>query len=215
MTEYRSERLDAMPLDLASNADKYTANSVCYWLTGLPGAGKTTLARDFSQSLRSMQISALVLDGDELRAGLNCDLTYSREDRAENIRRAADISKILIEADFTAIVALVSPYQEDREMARQIIGVDRFLEVFVDAPIETCMKRDPKGLYQRALSGLLPDFTGVTAPYEKPVSPTLHIPTSVYTVAESLGILLSHFEHRRVRQSKFDTGSRPDPIRAS
>ncbi|MEY1589746.1 adenylyl-sulfate kinase [Burkholderia sp. Bmkn7] len=203
-----------MQLNLASNTDRHTANSGCYWLTGLPGAGKTTLAREFSQSLRSRQISALVLDGDELRAGLNCDLTYSREDRAENIRRAAEISKILIEADFAAIVALVSPYQEDRDMARQIIGHDRFFEVFVDAPIETCMERDPKGLYQRARTGLLPDFTGVAAPYEKPIIPTLHIPTSVRTVAESVGILLSHFERRRGNQLNSDTGSRRDPIRA-
>jgi adenylyl-sulfate kinase len=214
MTEYQSDRLETISLDCAANPDERAASTFCYWLTGLPGAGKTTLAREFSRSLRSRQISTLVLDGDELRAGLNRDLAYSREDRSENIRRVSEISRILIDSDITAIVSLVSPYQEDRDMARQIVGPDRFVEVFVDAPIDTCMERDPKGLYQRARTGLLSNFTGVTAPYEKPTAPTLHVPTSVRTVAESIGILLSHFEHRRERTSRFDTDSWSDPIRA-
>ncbi|WP_322028031.1 adenylyl-sulfate kinase [Burkholderia sp. BCC1977] len=214
MTEYQSNRLEAISLDRASNPDERAVSTSCYWLTGLPGAGKTTLAREFSLSLRSRQISALVLDGDDLRAGLNRDLTYNRDDRAENIRRVSEIARILIESDITAIVALVSPYQEDRDMARQIIGPDRFVEVFVDAPIDTCMERDPKGLYQRARTGLLPNFTGVTAPYEKPTAPTVHVPTSVRTVAESIDILLNHFEHRRERTSRSITDSWPVPIRA-
>ena len=214
MTEYQNDRLDTISLDCVSNPDEHVASTFCYWLTGLPGAGKTTLAREFSRSLRSRQISTVVLDGDELRAGLNRDLAYSREDRSENIRRVSEISRVLIESDITAIVALVSPYHEDRDMARQIVGPHRFVEVFVDAPIDTCMERDPKGLYQRARTGMISNFTGVTAPYEKPAAPTLHIPTSVRTVAESIGILLNHFEHLRERTSKSDAKFWQDPIGA-
>ncbi|MQR99799.1 adenylyl-sulfate kinase [Gluconobacter aidae] len=145
-----------------------------FWLTGLPGSGKSTVARAAELALSEQAINATVLDGDTLRAGLCSDLGFSPEDRHENIRRAAHVAKILAESGQVVIVALVSPLEADRTQARQIVG-GNFHEVFVDTPLETCEKRDPKGLYAAARSGKIPEFTGVSAPYEAPVSPELRL----------------------------------------
>lgn len=146
-----------------------------FWLTGLPGSGKSTVARAAELALSEQAVNATVLDGDTLRAGLCSDLGFSPEDRHENIRRAAHVAKILAESGQVVIVALVSPLQADRAQARQIVG-ENFHEVFVDTPLETCEKRDPKGLYAAARSGKIPEFTGISAPYEAPVSPELRLP---------------------------------------
>lgn len=163
-----------------------------FWLTGLPGSGKSTVARAAEVSLAAQSVKATVLDGDTLRAGLCSDLGFSPEDRRENIRRAAHVAKILSESGQAVIVALVSPLQADRDLARQIVG-EGFHEVFVDTPLATCEQRDPKGLYAAARAGKIPEFTGVSAPYEAPLCPELRLGadrTEAETVSELTGFVL-------------------------
>jgi bifunctional enzyme CysN/CysC len=147
------------------------------WLTGLSGAGKTTLALALERELAPIASPTCVLDGDELRKGLTSDLGLSHEDRSEQARRAAHVAALIARSGVIAIVALISPYADDRRNAREIheqLGL-RFFEVWVDTPFEICERRDPKGLYARARAGQLHDFTGLDAPYEPPVSPDLKI----------------------------------------
>ena len=148
------------------------------WFTGLPGSGKTTISKAFSDSLRKNGKNVCIIDGDELRSGLCQDLGFNKLDRAENMRRAAHIAKILNNNEIYALVAMVSPYAEYREMAYEIIGKDRCIEVYVSTPLEICEKRDPKGLYARARSGSNTLMTGIHSPYEAPREPSLTIDTS-------------------------------------
>ncbi|EIC91891.1 adenylyl-sulfate kinase [Candidatus Aquiluna sp. IMCC13023] len=139
-----------------------------FWFTGLSGSGKSTLANKFSQELHAKGVPHFVLDGDNLRLGINRDLGFTEEDRSENIRRTAEIASLMADAGLVVSVALISPYQRDRQMAREIIGAGRFQEIYVATPLEECEKRDPKGLYKKARSGEIPNFTGVSSPYERP-----------------------------------------------
>jgi adenylyl-sulfate kinase len=143
------------------------------WLTGLSGAGKSTVARAVEARLLDAGRLAYVLDGDNLRHGLNADLGFSPADRGENVRRAAEVAALLADAGVVVLAALISPYRADRAGARRAAGARAFLEVFVDAPLAVCEERDPKGLYARARRGEIADFTGVSAPYEPPESPDL------------------------------------------
>ena len=169
------------------------------WLTGLSGSGKSTIAKILESSLLKKNIQAFILDGDNLRHGLNSDLGFSPQERRENIRRAAEVAKLMNDAGIVVIAAFISPYKKDREMAAGIIG-DKFLEVFVDADIETCKKRDPKGLYAKSGAGRLSGLTGVDAPYEKPEKPSLHLRTGVESAEESAGkalrIVLENIIHK-------------------
>jgi bifunctional enzyme CysN/CysC len=147
------------------------------WLTGLSGSGKSTIGVALEELLVSRGIPAYMLDGDNLRHGLNGDLGFSEADRAENVRRAGEVACLFADAGMIAIVPLISPYVADRERVRQRheAGGLRFVEVFVDTPIEECERRDPKGLYKKARAGELPHFTGIDDPYEPPVAPELHL----------------------------------------
>jgi len=149
--------------------DKRCGNQV-YWLTGLSGSGKSTLAIELANYFKNNDIEYKVLDGDEVRDNLNSDLGFSKKDRDENIRRISWVAKLLADAGVTVIVAAISPYEEAREKARQTIGTDRFVECFIDCPLEELIKRDPKGLYAKALSGEIKNFTGVSDPYEAPTN---------------------------------------------
>ena len=137
------------------------------WLTGLSGSGKTTIAENLKNKLRD-SLSIIILDGDEIRKGLNKDLGFSFEDRTENVRRIAEIAKFLMDKNFMVIVAVISPRKSQRELAKNIIGEDNFLEVFVDAPLRICKERDPKGLYKAVERGEIKNFTGITDRYEIP-----------------------------------------------
>jgi adenylylsulfate kinase len=150
---------------------------VIAWLTGLSGAGKSTLAAAADRTLVAGGRHSAVLDGDNLRHGLNADLAFSPEDRAENVRRTAEVARLMAEAGTVVIVSLISPYRADRALARRIAGDVPFLEVFVDTPLGLCEARDPKGLYRLARAGRIPDFTGISAPYEAPERPDLTIAT--------------------------------------
>jgi bifunctional enzyme CysN/CysC len=147
------------------------------WLTGLSGSGKSTVAYEVEKKLMAEGHLCYVLDGDNVRHGLNRDLGFSPQDRSENIRRVAEVARLLNDAGMIVITAFISPYREDREEARKIIGAGRFIEVFLDAPVEICEKRDPKGLYEKARAGLITEFTGVNAPYEAPEAPALRLKT--------------------------------------
>ena len=147
------------------------------WLTGLSGAGKSTIARSLELDLFQSGIRTLILDGDNTRRNINRDLDFSPAGRRENIRRVAEIARLLNDAGIVVITAFISPFSADREMARAIIGADCFVEVFVDTPLEICMERDTKGLYQKALKGELAEFTGVSSPYEAPAQPSLTVRT--------------------------------------
>lgn len=166
------------------------------WLTGLSGAGKTTLARAVERRLADAGRAAFVLDGDLVRQGLCRDLGFSPESRRENIRRIGEVARILNEAGLIVVTSLISPYREDREGARTIIGQERFLEVFVDAPLAVCETRDPKGLYVRARAGEIGEFTGVSAPYEPPEAPAVHVRTDQTTPEEAAERLVAALRER-------------------
>ncbi|MCJ2088119.1 adenylyl-sulfate kinase [Methylobacterium sp. E-005] len=155
---------------------------VIAWLTGLPGAGKSTIAAAVDRSLIAAGRHSAVLDGDNLRRGLNADLTFTPRDRSENVRRAAEVARLMAETGTVVIVSLISPSRSDRAMARRVAGDIPFLEVFVDTPLSICVRRDPKGLYARASRGQVAAFTGVSAPYEAPEAPDLALRTEGLTV---------------------------------
>ena len=155
------------------------------WFTGLPGSGKSTIAHAVEADLVASGVLALVLDGDNLRFGLNSDLGFSPADRAENIRRAGEVSALLHGAGAVVLASFVSPYRADRDRVRELHPPGSFMEVWVDAPLSVCEKRDPKGLYAKARAGAIPDFTGVSAPYEEPLNPGLHVQTGATSVADA------------------------------
>jgi len=155
------------------------------WLTGLSGSGKSTIANALEQRLFASGAHAYVLDGDNLRLGLNMDLGFTPEDRAENVRRVSEVAKLMVDAGLIVITALVSPFEVDRQRAKSIFEDGEFIEVFVDTPVETCRSRDPKGLYKKSAAGEIPNFTGVGQDYERPISPDLHLDGTV-SVTESV-----------------------------
>ena len=162
------------------------------WFTGLSGSGKSTLARAVEARLQAMGRLSYVLDGDNLRTGLCANLGFSPEDRSENIRRVGELAALFVDAGVITLTAFISPYRSDRELARKAVGVERFLEVFLDVSLATCEARDPKGLYQKARAGELSEFTGISAPYEAPKHPTLRIDGALVledSVARVLGTL--------------------------
>jgi adenylyl-sulfate kinase len=157
---------------------------VTVWLTGLSGSGKSTLAKAVERRLAEAGRLCYVLDGDNLRLGLNRDLGFSPEDRRENIRRVAEVAKLMNEAGVIVVTAFISPYREDRERARRIVGEAAFLEIHVSTDIGTCEKRDPKGLYRKARAGEIPEFTGISAPYQAPPAPHMALDTASASIEE-------------------------------
>ena len=162
------------------------------WLTGLSGSGKSTIAFELEKQLVCLGHAAYALDGDNVRHGLNRDLGFTPEDRTENIRRVAEVARLFNEAGVFVITAFISPYRADREMARTIIGPERFIETHIAAELDICEKRDPKGLYKKARAGQMSDFTGISAPYEAPTNPNLRLNTGTLTVNETLDEILRH-----------------------
>ena len=162
---------------------------VC-WFTGLSGSGKSTIAIQVERRLFENGISVQMLDGDNVRSGLNKNLGFSSEDRRENIRRIAEVAKLFLDHGTVVLCSFVSPTEEIRSVAREIIGAEDFLEIFVDTPLEECERRDVKGLYQKARAGQIKHFTGIDAPYEAPKNPFLTIQTKHHTVSESVDAVL-------------------------
>jgi bifunctional enzyme CysN/CysC len=176
------------------------------WLTGLSGAGKTTLAFKLEELLFNQGYQVYVLDGDNVRYGLSADLGFSPEDRAENVRRVGEVAALFADAGLICISAFISPYRQDREVARRAAG-KAFHEVYVKASVAVCEQRDPKGLYRKARAGELKEFTGISAPYEAPVDPELILDTEAATVPESLGALVRYVE------TNFCVGASPQAVR--
>lgn len=167
------------------------------WLTGLSGSGKSTLANALETRLFSMGVRSYILDGDNIRHGLNRDLGFSAEDRKENIRRIGEAAKLFIDAGVLAITAFISPFREDREMARQLVEAGEFIEVYVKCPLEQCEERDPKGLYKKARQGKIPEFTGISSPYEAPNAPELVIETDQYSIEQSVDQVIHYLIAQR------------------
>jgi adenylyl-sulfate kinase len=168
------------------------------WLTGLSGSGKSTVARAMEERLVRSGHLAYVLDGDNIRHGLNADLGFSPEDRTENIRRISQVAALFADAGVITITAFISPYRADRQAARQAVGDGRFVEVFLDTPADECERRDPKGLYRKARAGEISDFTGVDAPYENPESPEIALNTLEADVEACVEIIVNYLKAERL-----------------
>lgn len=196
----RNIRVEPGDVTPAERAALLGQQPVTVWLTGLPGSGKSTLATTLERRLHGLGKATFVLDGDNLRHGLNSDLDFSPAARRENIRRVAEVARLMNDAGVTVITAFISPYREDREAARRVIGPGRFIEVYLGADLATCEARDPKGLYKRARAGALPDFTGVSAPYEIPTAADLVLDTGGQSVDACIAALLERITGARMKQ---------------
>lgn len=164
------------------------------WFTGLSASGKSTLALAVEQALFAQGCSTYVLDGDNVRHGLNKDLGFSHEDRTENIRRIGEVANLFVDAGVIVATAFISPYREDRDSSRAILPAGRFIEIYLACSLATCEDRDPKGLYRKARAGEIPDFTGISAPYEEPTAPELVVHTDEQTVEESTATVLAYLK---------------------
>lgn len=171
---------------------------VVIWLTGLPASGKSTIARELEWKLYKMGKLAYVLDGDNIRHGLNSDLGFSPEDRRENIRRIGEVAKLFADAGIITITSFISPYREDREKARKLLKKGEFIEVYLKCPLEVLIERDPKGLYKKALAGEIKEFTGISAPYEEPTDPEIILETDKETVEESTDKIIFYLKEHKI-----------------
>ena len=170
------------------------------WFTGLSGSGKSTLANLVEIALHKQGLSTYILDGDNIRKGINKDLSFAPEDRTENIRRIAEISNLMLDAGVITLAAFVSPYIKDRQEVQQIVGTDNFIEIFVNTSLEECERRDVKGLYKKARSGEIKNMTGISAPYEAPVNPDLELITDGQSIEESIKIIIN-FINKKLKPS--------------
>ena len=165
---------------------------VCLWFTGLSGSGKSTVAAAVEKALYEKGCLSYVLDGDNIRHGLNGDLSFSADDRKENIRRIGEVSKLFVDAGLITLTAFISPFRADRKAVREILNEGQFIEIFVDCPLETCEQRDVKGLYAKARKNEIIDFTGISSPYEAPEKPEITIHTDKQTREESTHMILNY-----------------------
>ena len=182
-----------------SKKDRNSQNqhaSFVVWFTGLSGSGKSAIANELEKSLFKKKIKTFVLDGDNTRLGINKDLDFSDADRKENIRRVAEISKLLIDAGVVVITSFISPFDIDRLNSKVIIGSSNFIEIFVDCPVEICEDRDVKGLYKKARNGEIKNFTGIDSNFEKPKNPDIHLKTNELTVEECVELIVEKIEKR-------------------
>lgn len=169
---------------------------VVIWLTGLSASGKSTVAREVELALVQNGKNSYVLDGDNIRHGLNKNLGFSPDDRKENIRRIGEVAKLFSESNVITLTAFISPYRADRDLARSLLPAGRFIEVFCDASVEDCEKRDPKGLYKKARAGEIPEFTGISAPYEAPAEAELVLKTAAETLEESTRKVIAYLQEK-------------------
>lgn len=172
----------------------YGHKGAVLWFTGLSGSGKSTLTVEVEKALYQKGIGSYILDGDNIRYGLNTDLGFSLEDRKENIRRIGEVTRLFIDANVMVLTAFISPYHKDRDLVRHSLGQDEFIEVFVKCSLEACEKRDPKGLYKKVRKGFIKDFTGIDSPYEEPRSPEIVVETERVSLEECVDIIVKYLE---------------------
>lgn len=196
MPEFAAQGADniqwqGLKVSKADRAARLNQAPRCIWLTGLSGSGKTTLANLLEERLFAQGNHTYMLDGDNVRHGLNSDLGFSEADRVENIRRVAETAKLMVDAGLIVLVSLISPFAAQRQMARKLFAPVEFVEVFVDTPLKVCIERDVKGLYAKAMRGELKNFTGLDSPYESPLSPEVHLHADRYGAEECVEQILS------------------------
>ena len=162
------------------------------WFTGLSGSGKSTIANAVELELFKRGRKTYLLDGDNVRHGLNKDLGFSEQDRIENIRRIGEVAKLFVDSGLIVLTAFISPFKSDRQIARSLVKYDEFIEVFIDTPLEVCEQRDPKGLYKKARDGAIKNFTGISSPYEAPEDPQIHIKTDEHSIEECVDIVINY-----------------------
>lgn len=172
--------------------------SCVVWFTGLSGSGKSSLANALDKELYSLGVQSYVLDGDNIRHGLNAGLGFSKEDRKENIRRIGEVSKLFVDSGQIVCTAFISPFIEDREQVRTLFPDGEFIEVYVKCPISICENRDPKGLYKKARSGEIMEFTGISSPYEEPIHPELVIETDKLTISQSVDTIITYLREKEI-----------------
>lgn len=185
-------------VDKDARAAAHGHRGAVLWFTGLSGSGKSTIAHRVERMLIERGAFAYVLDGDNIRHGLNSDLGFAQKDRVENIRRIGEVARLFADAGGLILSAFISPYREDRDRVRRLMGPGEFIEVFVDTPLEICEARDPKGLYKKARAGEISNFTGLDAPYEAPTSPEVHLETENLGVDEAAGRVVRYLEQQHV-----------------
>lgn len=185
-------------VDKDARASAHGHRGAVLWFTGLSGSGKSTIAHRVERMLIERGAFAYVLDGDNIRHGLNSDLGFAQKDRVENIRRIGEVARLFADAGGLILSAFISPYREDRDRVRRLMGPGEFIEVFVDTPLEICEARDPKGLYKKARAGEISNFTGLDAPYEAPTSPEVHLETENLSVDEAAGRVVRYLEQQHV-----------------
>lgn len=166
------------------------------WFTGLSGSGKSTVANAVESKLLELEKHTYLLDGDNVRMGLNKGLSFSDEDRIENIRRIGEVSKLFVDAGTIVLTAFISPFQKERDAVRELVEADEFIEVFIDTPLEVCESRDPKGLYQKARKGEIPNFTGISSPYEAPVKPEIHVLNDEITIEDVTEQIINYLKDK-------------------
>jgi len=164
------------------------------WFTGLSGSGKSTIANAVESRLLELNKHTYLLDGDNVRMGLNKGLTFTDEDRIENIRRIGEVAKLFVDAGTIVLTAFISPFQRERDTVRALVEADEFIEIFIDTPLEVCESRDPKGLYKKARKGEIPNFTGISSPYEAPIKPELHIKNDKISIEEVTKQIIDYLE---------------------
>ncbi|WP_046173362.1 adenylyl-sulfate kinase [Domibacillus indicus] len=180
--------------------EKNGHHSAVLWFTGLSGSGKSTVANAAARRLFDLGVSTYVLDGDNVRHGLNKDLGFSDEARKENIRRIGEVAKLFVDGGQLVFTAFISPFREDRDTVRALLNEDEFIEVYVECPIEKCEARDPKGLYKKARAGEIPEFTGISSPYEAPEKPELVVNTDQYSVEECVDQIIGYLKEKNMLQ---------------
>ena len=185
----------AMDVTKESRSLQKSQNPKLIWFTGLSGSGKSSIANILEKKLQSSGKHTITLDGDNVRHGLNRDLGFTKEDRVENIRRVGETSKLMLEAGLICIASFISPFTSERQMVRNLLEEGEFIEVFVDTPLEICEKRDVKGLYAKARAGELPNFTGISSPYESPESPEVRIDTTAMTAEEAADLIIDYINN--------------------
>jgi bifunctional enzyme CysN/CysC len=193
-------RWQASDINKDARARQKLQKPICLWLTGLSGAGKSTIANLLEKQLFASGRHTYILDGDKIRQGLNRDLGFSEDDRVENMRRAMEVARLFVDAGLVVIVAFISPYRAERNHARSRFEPDEFVEIHIDAPLEECERRDPKGLYAQARRGELVNFTGIDSDYEPPVAPEIRLDTVAKSPDECVDLILFYLDSKALHK---------------